>query len=101
MTYGLHKLNIFLLLLDHGLEVDIDFDTEGLIRRLSLAPHLFDIVHAFATLLSINLQLFYLVQAGGLFRKWSRISSWGNAICGASPSIAIGLVVIIAVRLDA
>lgn len=57
----LHKLYILLLLLDHCLKVNIYFDSEGLISSLALTPHLFDIVHALASFLSVNLQLFDLV----------------------------------------
>lgn len=63
-TYRLHKLHILLLLFDHGLKIDVYFDAQGLICGLALTPHLFDVVHPLASLLSVDFQLFNLVQAG-------------------------------------
>lgn len=63
LTYRLHELDVLLLLLDHGLEVDVDFDAKSLVGCLALTPHLLYIVHSFATFLPVDLQFFDLVKA--------------------------------------
>jgi biotin transporter BioY len=60
-TYWLHKLNVFLLLLNHGLEVNINLNAESLIVSFTLATLFFDVVHSSTTVFSIDFQLFYLV----------------------------------------
>ena len=61
-TYRLHVLDILLLLLNHGLEIYIHFDTHGVVVSFSLTALFLNVIHSFATLLSVDLQLFDLVE---------------------------------------
>lgn len=88
----LHKLNILLLCLHHGLKIYINFDAECLVICLTLTTFLFDIIHAFSSLLSINLQLFDFIEARRLFCK-SRCLTIG---IGGIVAVTTGVMVIIA-----
>ena len=65
-TYRLHHRDILLLLLNHGLEVDIYLDAEGLVVCFPLTPFLLYVVHTTAPLLTVNLEFFNFIEAGRL-----------------------------------
>jgi len=83
LTYWLHELNVFLLLLNHGLEVNVNLDAESLVVCFTLATLLFYVVHSSTTVLSVYLQLFYLVETRGLFRECT------HCLSGLDSSIAV------------
>ena len=93
-TYRLHKLDVFLLRLNHGLEVNVDLNAKSLVISLTLTALLFYVVHPSSAVLTIDLQFFDLVQTRGLLRKcggWLTVLA--SCLSGAYHiGISIGLV---------
>jgi len=54
----LHPDYIVLLLLNHGLKVDINFDAKGGIVFCAHSSLLFYVIHALSSFFTINLQFF-------------------------------------------
>ena len=81
-------------MLNHGLEVYVHFYAKGFIIGLPLTTLLLYIVHATTPLLTINLKLLDLIQAGGLLGEGTLpthvVSPSGNhiALVGASSRTA-------------
>ena len=89
LTYWLHDRHILLLLLDHGLEVHVDFDAERGVVLLPQRSLLLDIVHSAAALLTIDFQLFDLVQAGRLLLHRGHVAAWGLGGCNPTSNVAL------------
>ena len=68
-TYWSHVLHILLLLLDHRLEVYVNFYSQRLVVCFALTALLFDIVHSPPSLLPIDFKLFNLVQTTRFFSE--------------------------------
>ena len=95
----MHVLHIVDLFFNHGLEVDVHLDAERLIIRLSLTSFLLDIIHASASLLTINLQFFNLIEAARLFGEVWCASRVSLIVCThhvrvGSPSCIVALIAV-------
>ena len=76
ITYRLHERNVFLLLLDKSLKIDINFDSHRLIVGSSLTPLLLRFLHTLSSFLSVHLNLLNLAKT-----RWFLGCSLSYSLC--------------------
>lgn len=77
-TYRLHKRNVFTLLLDKCLKIDVNFDAHSLVIIFSFSAFSLYVLHACSSLLSLDFEFFNFVETRAFLRltgAYSRTST--------------------------